>query len=99
MKGSNSRFARQCSGSTGWGGGGPDVGKRVSLKNTRAIIDAIHDGSLAKAKTEKDPVFGFDGPAECPGVPPEILIPRNAWADKAAYEDTAKAGRPFQQKL
>ena len=37
---------------TGWGGGGPGVGKRISLKNTRAIIDAIHDGSLAKAKTE-----------------------------------------------
>ena len=45
---------------TGWGGGGPGVGKRISLKNTRAIIDAIHDGSLAKAKTERDPVFGFE---------------------------------------
>jgi phosphoenolpyruvate carboxykinase (ATP) len=75
---------------TGWGGGGPGVGKRISLKNTRAIIDAIHDGSLAKAKTERDPVFGFEVVAECAGVPPEILIPRNAWADKAAYEATAK---------
>src|ERR1700741_1851448 len=75
---------------TGWGGGGPGVGKRISLKNTRAIIDAIHDGSLAKAKTERDPVFGFEVAAECPGVPSEILIPRNAWADKAAYEATAK---------
>src|ERR1700757_569281 len=75
---------------TGWGGGGPGVGKRISLKNPRAIIDAIHDGSLAKAKTERDPVFGFEVAAECPGVPSEILIPRNAWADKAAYEATAK---------
>ena len=75
---------------TGWGGGGPGVGKRISLKNTRAIIDAIHDGSLAKAKTERDPVFGFEVAAECPGVPSEILIPRNAWANKATFEATAK---------
>src|ERR1700739_2215134 len=75
---------------TGWGGGGPGVGKRISLKNTRAIIDAIHAGSLAKAKTERDPVFGFEVAAECPGVPSELLIPSNAWADKAAYEATAK---------
>ena len=75
---------------TGWGGGGHGVGKRISLKNTRAIIDAIHDGSLAKARTERDPVFGFDVVAECPNVPSEILIPRNAWADKAAYDATAK---------
>src|SRR6201993_4677779 len=75
---------------TGWGGGPHGVGKRISLKNTRAILDAIHDGSLAKAKTERDPVFGFEVAAECPGVPSEILIPRNAWADKAAYEATAK---------
>ena len=75
---------------TGWSGGGPGVGKRISLKNTRAIIDAIHDGSLAKAKTERDPVFGFDVVAECPNVPSEILIPRNTWADKAAYDATAK---------
>ena len=75
---------------TGWGGGGPGVGKRISLKNTRAIIDAIHDDSLAKAKTQKDPVFGFDVVTECPNVPSEILIPRNAWADKAAYDATAK---------
>jgi len=75
---------------TGWGGGGPGVGKRISLKNTRAIIDAIHDGSLANAKTEKDPIFGFDVVTECPNVPSEILVPRNAWADKAAYETTAK---------
>jgi phosphoenolpyruvate carboxykinase (ATP) len=75
---------------TGWGGGGPGVGKRISLKNTRAIIDAIHDGSLAKSKTVTDPVFGFDVVAECPNVPSEILIPRNAWTDKAAYDATAK---------
>src|SRR5262245_20310996 len=75
---------------TGWAGGGHGVGKRISLKNTRAIVDAIHDGSLAKAKTERDPVFGFDVVTECPNGPSEILVPRNAWADKAAYDATAK---------
>ena len=75
---------------TGWGGGGYGVGKRISLKNTRAIIDAIHSGALANAKTERDPVFGFDIVTEVPGVPSEILRPREAWADKSAYEATAK---------
>ena len=75
---------------TGWAGGGYGVGKRISLKNTRAIIDAIHSGALANAKTERDPVFGFDIVTEVPGVPPEILRPREAWADKSAYEATAK---------
>jgi phosphoenolpyruvate carboxykinase (ATP) len=75
---------------TGWGGGAHGVGKRISLKNTRAIIDAIHSGALAKAKCQRDATFGFDVITECPNVPSEILIPRNAWADKAAYEATAK---------
>jgi phosphoenolpyruvate carboxykinase (ATP) len=66
------------------------VGKRISLKNTRAIIDAIHSGALAKAKVARDPVFGFDTVTEVPGVPPEMLIPREAWPDKAAYDATAK---------
>ena len=75
---------------TGWGGGGYGTGKRISLKNTRAIIDAIHSGALATAKTERDPVFGFDIVTEAPGVPGEILRPRECWADKAAYDATAK---------
>ncbi len=75
---------------TGWSGGAHGVGKRISLKNTRAIIDAIHNGSIATAKREKDPVFGFDIMTDVPGVPGEILRPRNSWADKAAYDATAK---------
>jgi len=66
------------------------VGKRISLKNTRAIIEGIHIGALAKAKTQRDPVFGFDVVAECPGVPREVLLPREAWSDRAAYEAAAK---------
>jgi phosphoenolpyruvate carboxykinase (ATP) len=75
---------------TGWGGGAHGTGKRISLKHTRAIIDAIHAGALAQAKTQRDPIFGFEVIAECPNVPSEILVPRNAWAEKSAYDDTAK---------
>jgi len=75
---------------TGWGGGPHGVGKRISLKSTRAIIEGIHSGALAKAKTQRDPVFGFDVVAECPGAPREILLPRDAWSDRAAYDAAAK---------
>lgn len=75
---------------TGWTGGGYGVGKRLSLKHTRAIIDAIHDGSLAKAKTAADPVFGFEVPTECANVPAEILQPRTTWKDQAAFETSQK---------
>jgi len=75
---------------TGWSGGGVGVGKRIKLAYTRAIIDAIHSGSLADAKTERDPFFGIDAISECPGVPNEILIPRKTWADARAYEGAAQ---------
>jgi phosphoenolpyruvate carboxykinase (ATP) len=75
---------------TGWSGGSYGTGKRISLRHTRAIIDAIHAGALAEAKTARDPVFGFEVVTECPGVPAEILLPRNTWADKAAYDAKAK---------
>src|SRR3954447_14317346 len=75
---------------TGWAGGGHGVGKRISLKYTRAIIDAIHSCALAQAKMERDPVFGFDIVTEIPGVPSEILRPRQSWSDPAAYDATAK---------
>jgi phosphoenolpyruvate carboxykinase (ATP) len=74
---------------TGWGGGPYGVGRRISLKNTRAIIDAIHSGALAKAATQRDRVFGFDVVVDCPGVPGDILVPRRAWADGSAYDAAA----------
>jgi phosphoenolpyruvate carboxykinase (ATP) len=74
---------------TGWTGGAYGVGKRISLKYTRAIIDAIHDGALGRARIERHPVFGFDVVIECPGVPADILLPRDAWNDKTAYDATA----------
>ncbi|HVP11600.1 MAG TPA: phosphoenolpyruvate carboxykinase (ATP), partial [Phycisphaerae bacterium] len=58
--------------------------------NTRAILDAIHNGSLARVATKQDPVFGFDVPTECAGVPRDILTPRDTWADKTAYDAAAK---------
>ena len=75
---------------TGWTGGGFGVGKRMSLRHTRAILDAIHDGSLAKAPTTKDEIFGFEVPKECKNVPAEILAPRGTWSDKAAYDATER---------
>ncbi len=75
---------------TGWSGGPYGVGSRMKLAYTRAIIDAIHEGSLSQAETVEDPNFGFAVPTSCANVPSEILIPRNTWKDAAAYDDKAK---------
>jgi len=75
---------------TGWSGGAYGVGSRIKLAYTRAIIDAIHNGTLSTVRTVPDPVFGFNVIPECLGVPGEILLPRKAWADKAAYDSNAK---------
>ena len=76
---------------TGWNGGAYGTGKRISLKHTRAIVDAIHRGALADAKTAPDPVFGIDVVTACPNVPSEILVPRSAWPNPAAYDAAATA--------
>jgi len=75
---------------TGWTGGSYGTGKRMKLAFTRSIIDAIHTGVLVNAPTERDPVFGFDVITECPNVPKEVLLPRQTWADQAAFDATAK---------
>lgn len=75
---------------TGYSGGAYGVGARMSLRHTRAIIDAIHNGDLDDVPTVEDPVFGVAVPTECPHVPSEILIPRNTWADKEAFDETAR---------
>jgi phosphoenolpyruvate carboxykinase (ATP) len=74
--------------STGWTGGPYGTGSRIKLAHTRAIIDAIHDGSLARSPTVVEPRFGLCVPTSCPGVPPEILLPRQTWKDAAAYDAT-----------
>lgn len=75
---------------TGWSGGAYGTGSRMSIKHTRALLRAALDGSLAKAEFVKDPFFGLMIPKSVPGVPDEVLNPRDTWADKAAYDRTAK---------
>jgi phosphoenolpyruvate carboxykinase (ATP) len=74
---------------TGWTGGPYGEGKRISLKHTRSIVDAIHDGSLANAPTEEEPFFGLEMVTECPHVPEGVLRPRNTWSSGAKYDETA----------
>src|SRR5271169_4840929 len=74
---------------TGWTGGVFGAGKRMSLKNTRAIVHAALDGRLAKAEYVTEEAFGLSIPTSCPDVPDELLHPRNAWADKQAYDKQA----------
>ncbi|GKU94974.1 hypothetical protein SLEP1_g8395 [Rubroshorea leprosula] len=73
---------------TGWSGGRYGCGSRIKLAYTRKIIDAIHSGSLLKAKYKKTVVFGLEIPTGIEGVPSEILEPQNTWKDKKAYKDT-----------
>jgi phosphoenolpyruvate carboxykinase (ATP) len=75
---------------TGWSGGPYGVGSRISLKYTRAIIDAIHDGTLDGVETVADPLFGLAVPTSCPHVPDEILIPKNTWVEGRAFDRQAK---------
>lgn len=70
---------------TGWSGGKYGEGKRMSLKVTRSIIDAIHDGSLEKATYTTMPSFNFKIPTEVKGVDANILNPINTWKDKTQY--------------
>ncbi len=76
---------------TGWNG----TGKRISIRDTRGIIDAILDGSIEKAPTKKIPYFDFEVPTELPGVDPAILDPRDTYAEPAQWDEKAKdlAGR------
>jgi len=75
---------------TGLSGGGFGVGKRMSLKVTRALINGALNGSLEKVKFEKHPIFGILMPTDLDGVPNEVLNPRNTWTDKNAYDVSAK---------
>jgi phosphoenolpyruvate carboxykinase (ATP) len=74
---------------TGWTGGSYGVGSRIKLSYTRALITAAMNGDLDKVKFESLPVFNLSMPTACPGIPAEILNPRNTWADKVAYDNKA----------
>ncbi|HET9355128.1 MAG TPA: phosphoenolpyruvate carboxykinase [Sphingomicrobium sp.] len=74
---------------TGWTGGKYGVGKRMPIKETRALLNAALDGSLNNVEFRKDPNFGFEVPVAVPGVDNSILDPRSTWADKDEYDRTA----------
>jgi phosphoenolpyruvate carboxykinase (ATP) len=75
---------------TGWTGGKHGVGSRMPIKATRALLNAALDGSLSNAEYRTDPNFGFEVPIAVSGVDSGILDPRSTWADKEAYDATAR---------
>ncbi|HBK09372.1 MAG TPA: phosphoenolpyruvate carboxykinase (ATP) [Acetobacteraceae bacterium] len=75
---------------TGWSGGQFGVGHRMAIRHTRALLRGALDGSLTKMEFHKEPFFGLSIPAHVPGIPDEVLDPRQAWADKSAYDRMAK---------
>lgn len=72
---------------TGWVGGPYGVGNRISIKYTRALLDAALNKKLDKVKFTKDAVFGFEVPTQCPDVPDEVLNPSSSWGDKKEYNE------------
>jgi len=75
---------------TGWTGGGYGVGSRMKIAYTRAMLNAAIEGELANVPFEPEPFFGLWIPTQVPGVPSDVLNPRNAWADPNAYDEQAK---------
>jgi phosphoenolpyruvate carboxykinase (ATP) len=70
---------------TGWTGGPFGIGKRISIRHTRSLLNAVLEGQLDGVKFRKDRIFGFEVPTSCPEVPSEILDPSNSWGDKDEY--------------
>lgn len=75
---------------TGWTGGPYGEGHRMKLSHTRTMISAALEGELNKAEFETHPVFGYEFPTSCPGVPSDVLNPRKTWDDKNAYDEKAR---------
>jgi len=75
---------------TGWSGGPYGVGSRMDINLTRQLVDAALSGILEKVVYRENTLFHLYVPLECPGVPHEILDPRNTWQDKDAYDERAK---------
>jgi phosphoenolpyruvate carboxykinase (ATP) len=70
---------------TGWVGGGFNVGKRISIRHTRNLLNAALDGRLNDVEYRKDKLFGFDVPLSCPDVPVEVLDPSTSWGNSDDY--------------
>jgi len=75
---------------TGWIRGGYGSGERISIKNTRAIIDAIHNGELKNAHCKNLPIFNLAVPTQCTGVPEDVLYPAMAWESEEIYTDALR---------
>lgn len=75
---------------TGWTGGPYGVGKRMNLTYTRAMVSAALNGEIDKVPIKHHDIFNLDMPSSCPGVPDEVLDPRNTWSDKDRYDAAAK---------
>ncbi len=75
---------------TGWTGGSYGIGRRMKIQHTRAMVRAALNGTLAEVPMERHELFNLDVPTVCPGVPENVLNPRNTWADKAAYDKQAR---------
>lgn len=75
---------------TGWVGGPYGVGKRISIRYTRALLNAALSSKLDGVKYKKDPVFGFEMPTSCPDVPAEVLDPSSSWGDAREYDKKYK---------
>jgi len=71
---------------TGWTGGPFGVGKRISIRHTRTLLDAALGGKLQHVPFRKDAVFGFEVPQECEGVPAELLDPAGTWPSRREYD-------------
>lgn len=71
---------------TGWVGGPYGIGKRISIRHTRNLLDAALTGKLADVDYYKDPVFGFEVPKTCPGVPDSVLEPWSSWPSREEYD-------------
>ncbi|MEO5953948.1 MAG: phosphoenolpyruvate carboxykinase (ATP), partial [Chloroflexia bacterium] len=85
---------------TGWTGGPYGTGHRMSITHTRAMVAAALNGSLANVETRPDPTFGIRVPTSCPGVPNEVLWPKNTWTDPNAYDEAARdLARRFQENF
>jgi phosphoenolpyruvate carboxykinase (ATP) len=75
---------------TGWSGGPFGIGERMDINLTRAIVDAALSGQLDAVEYVEDHTFHIRIPKTCPGVPPDVLFPRNTWENKEAYDARAK---------
>jgi phosphoenolpyruvate carboxykinase (ATP) len=85
---------------TGWTGGPYGIGYRMPIQQTRAMVNAALDGELDGVETIEDSVFGLHIPTTCPGVPSDVLVPKNTWDDGDAYdEQAAKLAAMFNENF